>query len=128
MYTIFHGIFLILYVHWFLIKFSQVCTFKKFNIFYKYEWFVPLMYIIFHWIFKILYFKKENQISQQVQTICTSYVHNFPLNFHDLGRSLIFHRILMNLYNQWILIYYKSERYVHLLYTILRWIFMVLYF
>ena len=43
---------------------------------------------------------QRNQISQRVRTICTSYVHNFPLNFHNLVCSLIFYRIFTNLYIQ----------------------------
>jgi len=31
-------------------------------------------------------------------TICTFNIHNFPLNFHDLLRSSIFHQIFTNLY------------------------------
>ena len=44
----------------------------------------------------ILYLQR-NQISQQVWTICTSYVH-----LHDLVRSLIFNWFFPNLYIQWI--------------------------
>ena len=62
------------------------------------------MYIIFHWILTILNFQ-QNQISQQVWNICTSNVHNFLLNFHELEHSVIFHRILTTLYIQWIRIF-----------------------
>ena len=63
-----------------------------------------LMYLIFHQIFMTLYFQ-QNQISLKVWTICTTYVHNFPLNFHDLVPSLIFHRIFTTLYIQRIRIF-----------------------
>ena len=62
------------------------------------------MYIIFHWILTILNFQ-QSQISQQVWNICTSNVHNFPLNFHNLVHSLFSHRILTTLYIQRILIF-----------------------
>jgi len=93
MYWIFHWIFTIWLVLQFSIKFSRNCTFNEFEFFYKFKQFGHL---IFNWIFTILYFQR-NQISQQVRIICTSFVHNFPLNFHDLVHSLILHRIFTNL-------------------------------
>ena len=84
MYTIFHWIFMIWFVHWFSIKFSQICRFNEFDFFYKSERFVHLMYIIFHWILTILYFQ-QNQISEQVQNICASNVHNFSIEFSWFG-------------------------------------------
>ena len=128
MYTIFHWIFMIWFVHWFSIEFLRICRFNEFDffLFYTSELFVHLMYIIFLWILTILYFQ-QNQISQQVQTICASNVHNFPLNFHELVRSSIFHRVFTNLYIEWIRIFYRSELSVHLImYTIFHWIFMIL--
>ena len=103
MYTICHWIFMIWFVHWFSIEFSWICRFNNFLffIFYKSKRLVHLIYIIFHWILTILYFQ-QNQISQQVQTICASNVHNFPLNFHDLVRSSIFHRVFTNFFIEWI--------------------------
>ena len=85
------------YVYWFSIDFSWICTFYEFELFCKSKQYVHLIYTIFHWIFMILYFQRK-QISQQVWTICTFNIHNFPLNFHDLLRSSIFHQIFTNFY------------------------------
>ena len=89
--------FTIWYIHWFSIDFSRICTFYNFELFYKSERSIHLMYTIFHWILMILYFQQK-QIFQQVWNICTFNIHNFPLNFHDLLRSSIFHQIFTNLY------------------------------
>ena len=44
--------------------------------------FVHFMYTIFHWIFSTLYIQHIKHIQNflQIHTICTSNVHNFPLN------------------------------------------------
>ena len=117
MYTIFHWIFLIWFVHWFSIEFSRICWFNKFDFFYKSEQFVHLMYIIFHWILTILYFQ-QNQISQQSRLFVHLMYTNFPLNFHDLVCSSIFHRIFMNLYIQPIWIFLLFQKIVRLTYKI----------
>ena len=93
-------------VHWFSIEFSLICRLNEFDFFYKSKWFVHLMYIIFHWICTILYFQ-QNPISQQVRTICTSNVHDFPLNFHDL-LCLIFYWSFMNFNIQRIQIFFTN--------------------
>ena len=80
--------------------------------FYKFEWSIHLMYTIFSWIFTILYFQ-GNQISQQVQNICTSNVHNFPLNFHNMVCSLILNQIFTHLYIQRIRIFLQ----IRMIYT-----------
>ena len=127
MHTILHPFFTIWYLHWFSIQFSWICTFNEFEFFSKSELSVRLLYIIFHWIFMILYYQR-NQISQQSRTICTSYVHNFSLNFHDLVCSLIFHQIFTNLYNQRIRIFLQIPMIYTLLYKIFHWIFTTLYY
>ena len=96
------------------------------NFFSNSELLVCLLYIIFHWTFMIFYWQ-QNQISQQARTICTSYIQNFPLNFHDLVRSSIFHRIFTNLYNQRIWIFLQISTIYTLLYKNFHWIFMTLY-
>ena len=119
----FHLIFMILYIQWIWIfqKIRTICTSKlhyfpldfqdfllstnnNFFFFYKSERSVYLVYLIFHWIFMIFYIQR-NQISQQVWTIYTSNVHNFPLNFQDLVRSSILNWIFMILYIQRIQIF-----------------------
>ena len=125
-YTIFHWIFMIWYIHWFSIEFSWLCTFNEFEFFYKSEWSVHLMYTIFHWIFTILYFQWKQKFLQ-VRAICTSNVHNFPLNFHDLVHSSIFHRILSNSYIKQIQIFLLIQMTYCLMYRIFHWIFRILY-
>ena len=120
LYTIFHWIIIVWFVHWFSIEFSRICRFNEFDFFffYKPKRFVNLIYIIFHWILTILYFQ-QNQISQQVQTIRASNVHHFSLNFHASVRSLIFHWDFTNFSIKWIRFFYKSKLFVHLImYTI----------
>jgi len=84
------------------------------------------MYNIFHWIFMIFYIQWI-QVFNQIHTICTSIVHNFSFNSHDLVRSSIFHWDFAICTSDDFEYFYKSEWSVRLMYNTLHWIFMILY-
>ena len=127
----------------FFIEFSRYPRFNKFEIFLKWRLSVHLMYTTFHWIFTISYISRI-RIFPQIWTFCTSSVHNFPLNFHDIvySSNLNFPRIrtvctftvrkiplnfhdIVQLTNSNFSTYFNL--FFHLMYSILRWILMICY-